>query len=223
MKQKVTAINARLDTRKEIDRNIAYHQAGYATAIFLGNKQKQLPEVYFQIIVKPLGRNVGQSARSINKTGKYTVKVEGGRLIQNLPLSFAEVTQFFSWPQQEEYLCAFEADVINLLVGSLAEAKYAALSDDEVFNPNLVNLSALHFYGGSSDIEAINDYMECFMVHQIERERKLTELYFAAFNFVNESSNWLAISALAEFILESSKAIIHCEEVIALLESRLAA
>jgi hypothetical protein len=74
-----------------------------------------------------------------------TAKIEGGRLIQNLSLSFAEVTRFFSWPQQQEYLCAFEADVINLLAGSLAEAKYMASKDNENFNTHLINLDALHF------------------------------------------------------------------------------
>ena len=223
MKHKHLGINSHQDTHVEIDKRTAYHQAGHATAIYLGNKQKQLPSVYFQIIIKQLERDVQQPSRLVNTYGKGTAKIEGGRLIQTLPMSFAEATQCLSWPQQEECLCAFEADVINLLAGSLAEAKYVALRDNEVFNPNLVYLGALKFYGGSSDVEIIAEYMECFMLHKAERERKLAELFLAAFSFVNAGSNWFAISALADFILTEPKGIISCEEVISLLDARLAA
>ncbi len=219
MKHSYTAMNTPPDTRIEIDKRIAYHQAGHAAAIYLGNKQKQLPAVHFQIIIKPQEWDGQQSDRFTRKHGKYTAKVEGGRLIQSLPMSFSEATQYFSWPEQEECLCAFEADVINLLAGSLAEAKYVASRDNEVFNPNLVYLGALKFYGGNSDLEVITEYLECFMLHEAERDRKLAELFLAAYNFVNKRSNWRAISALADFIRDEPKDIIQCEEVISLLES----
>jgi hypothetical protein len=223
MKNGYTAMTTQSDTRIIIDKRIAYHQAGHAAAIYLGNKQKQLPAVHFQIIIKPQEWDGQQSARFMRKHGQYTAKVEGGRLIQSLPMSFAEATQYFSWPEQEECLCAFEADVINLLAGSLAEAKYVASRDNEVFNPNLVYLGALKFYGGSSDLEVITEYLECFMLHKAERDRKLAELFLAAYHFVNKRSNWRAISALADCILDTPKAeskdIILCEEVISLLES----
>jgi hypothetical protein len=209
------------DPRILIDKRNAYHQAGRAVAIYVGNKQRQLPDVYFQIVIKPLSHNGHHPYQLRNKHCKYTAYVEGGRLIQSLPLSYIEATQYFSWPQQEEYLCAFEADVINLLAGSIAEAKYLATCDCEDFNPHLINLSALHFYGGSSDIDVIYEYMESFIVHQAERERKLAELFMAAFNFVNEKSNWLAISVLAQCILDKSKSIFNCEDVISLLDSSL--
>ncbi|WP_411725712.1 hypothetical protein [Methyloglobulus sp.] len=218
-----TSINAQQDTGIRIDKRIAYHLAGHVAAIYLGNKQKQLPAVHFQIIIRLQEGNGQQSDRFARTHGKYSAKIEGGRLIQSLPLSFAEATQYFSWPQQEECLCAFEADVINMLAGSLAEAKYLARCDGEDFNPHLVNLGALHFYGGSSDLEVITEYMECFMLHKAERNQKLAELFLAAFSFVNNPSNWYAISALAEFILDEPRDIIHCEEIISLLESRLAA
>jgi hypothetical protein len=218
-----SATNAQQSTCIEIDKRIAYHQAGHAAAIYLGNKQKQLPAVHFQIIIKSKEREGQQSGLFARTRGKYSAEIEGGRLIQSLPLSFAEATQFFSWPQQEECLCAFEADVINLLAGSLSEAKYLACRDGEDFNPHLINLGALHFYGGSSDLEVITEYMECFMLHKAERNQKLAELFLAAFSFVNNRSNWHAISDLAEFILDEPGDIIQCEEIISLLESRLAA
>jgi hypothetical protein len=227
MKSGDTAMNTQPESRIKIDERIAYHQAGHAAAIYLGNKQKQLPAVHFQIIIKPQVWEGQKSSRLMRNQGKYTAKVEGGRLIQSLPMSFTEATQYLSWPEQEECLCAFEADVINLLAGSLAEAKYVAVRDNEVFNPNLVYLGALKFYGGNTDLEVIAEYLECFMLHKAERDRKLAELFLAAYNFVNKRSNWRAISALANFILDTPKVdptdIIQCEEVISLLESRLAA
>lgn len=223
MKNKNIANYTQQYSRIEIDKRMAYHQAGHAAAIYLGNKQKQLPAVHFQIIIKPQEPDVQLFDRFTRNYDKYTAKVEGGRLIQSLPMSFAEATQYFSWPQQEECLCAFEADVINLLAGALAEAKYVALRDNEVFNANLVYLGALKFYAGSSDLEVITEYLECFMLNKAEREQKLAELFLAAFNFVNSGSNWLAISALADFILDETKSTIHCEEIITLLESRQAA
>lgn len=213
-------MNTQPNTRIKIHKRIAYHQAVHAVAIYLGNKQKQLPAVHFQIVIKTQERDDGQQAdRFMRPHGKYTATVEGGRLIQSLPLSFTEGTLYFSWVQTEEYLCAFEADVINLLAGSLAEAKYIASRDGEVFTANLINLNALHFYGGSSDIEVISEYMECFISNKVEREQKLADLFLAAFSFVNKSSNWHAISALADYIRDEPKGIIHCEDVISFLDS----
>ena len=93
------------------------------------------------------------------------------------------------------------------------------MRDDEPINPHLVNLNALHYYGGSSDLETINDYLDCFIANRAQREKKLVELFFAAFNFINDRSNWHAIMALADYILADSKNIIECEEIIAVLDA----
>ncbi len=204
----------------QIDKRTAYHLAGHSAAIYLGNKHKQLPAVHFQINIKPQVEDGQQADRFTRMQGKCTANIEGGRLIQSLPMSFAEATQGLPSSQQEESLCAFEADVINLLAGSLAEAKFVAAHDGEVFTPNIVNLAALKFYGGSSDLEVINEYMECFMLHKAKRDQKLSELFLAAFGFVNKPSNWQAISGLAEFIQGEPQDIIHCEDVISFLDTR---
>ena len=221
MKHNYITLNTQQDTRIEIGKRNAYHQAGQAAAIYLGNRQKQLPAVHFQIVIKPQALDGQQADRFAGIYSKYTVNVEGGRLVQSLPLSFTEATQDFSWYHQAEYRRAFEADIMNLLAGSLAEAKYVALRDGEAFSANLVNLGALHFYGGSSDLEVITEYMECFILDRVERDQKLTELFLAAFRFVNKPSNWLAICTLAEFIRTKRKGTINCEEVIALLDSNV--
>jgi hypothetical protein len=125
----------------------------------------------------------------------------------------------FSSTQKQAYQRAFEADIINLLVGPLAEANYVAMRDDEPINPRLVNLNALHHYGGSSDLETINEYLDCLSANRAQREKKLSELFLAAFNFISDRSNWHAIMALADYILADCKNIIECEEIIAVLDA----
>ncbi len=171
--------------------------------------------MHFQIVIKPHDHDGQQWGR--NK-GKYSATVEGGRLIQHLPVSFAEVIRNFSGIQRDQYRCAFEADVINLLAGSLAEAKYVSLLDNEVFNGNLINLDALHFYGGSSELKIIKEYMECLLPDNEERDLKIRELFRKSYRFINDRSNWEAITALAESILNNPNHIISCEKVISLLD-----
>ena len=203
----------------ELSRKTAIHEAGHAAAIYLGNKQKQLPPVFFQIFIKELNSDF-QSTGSLHQyyDGSNT-KIEGGRLIHTLPSSVEEAVCDFSSAQKQAYQSAFEADIINLLVGPLAEANYVAMRDDEPINPRLVNLNALHYYGGSSDLETINEYLDCLAASRAHREKKLSELFLAAFNFINDSSNWYAIMALADYILTNSKNIIECEEIIAVLDA----
>jgi hypothetical protein len=55
-------------------------------------------------------------------------------------------------PLVRDYLIASEADIINLLIGPLAEAKHVYNRDGELFNHKLVDLKLLKNYGGSSDL-----------------------------------------------------------------------
>ena len=206
----------------ELSRKTAIHEAGHAAAIYLGNKEKQLPPVFFQLIIKEMNsdfQSAGCLCKSYDSCNNCITKIEGGRLIHTLPSSVDEATSDFSSTQKQAYQRAFEADIINLMVGPLAEANYVALRDDEPINPRLVNLNALHFYGGASDLETINEYLECFIADKEQRKKKLSELYLAAFNFINDSSNWRAIMALADYILADRKNILECEEIIAVLDA----
>jgi hypothetical protein len=196
----------------------AYHQAGRVAAIHFGNKQKNLPVVHFQITIKPANQDSEVNGRSQRIPDKHRATLEGGRLIPNLPYSFQSATRLLSPPEQQHCRCAFEADVINLLAASLAEAKYVALRDDEIFNANLVYLGALKFYGGKLDLLTVDEYMDClYPASKTERDQKLTELFLAAYSFVNKSENWQAITALAESIHGHPQDIFTCEELIALL------
>jgi len=204
---------------KELIRQTAIHEAGHAVAIHLGNQQKLLPPVFFQIVVKKLDNNFSPHLSEAYAYG--AAKVEGGRLIHTLPSSIEEATGDFSPAQKQAYQQAFEADIVNLLVGPLAEARYIASRDDEVINAYLVNLNALRYYGGTSDLELAGEYLECFIADQVQREKKIGELFMKAFAFVHHASNWRAILALADYILASPKTVIGCEEVMALLDGCL--
>lgn len=209
------------ESHLQIDQRIAYHQSGHAVAIYLGNQQKQLPPVHFQVAIKQR-EYVGQQADRFPRTqGNYTANIEGGRLIHSLPLPFADSTQDFIWCQHADYQRAFEADVVNLLAGSLAEAKFVALSGYGGFKGNLFNLSALRYFGGSTDAKLIHEYMEYFIPHKAKRDRKLIELFLIATDFVNKRSNWHKITALAESIRDRPIGTIPYEDVIGLLRSRV--
>jgi hypothetical protein len=206
-------------THQEVYRKVAIHEAGHAAAIYLGNKQKRLPPVFFQIFITPVNGDF-QSSRFLSKPNtKYIANIDGGRLIHTLPSSIEEATNGFSSAQIIAYQRAFEADMINILVGPLAEAKYITQRDGELINPSLIHLNALHYFGGISDLENVNEYLECFLANSELREQKITELFLAAFSFVNERSNWCAITALADYIVSEDKSVIECNEIIAVLET----
>jgi hypothetical protein len=206
-------------THIEISRKIAIHEAGHAAAVYLSNRQKGLPPVYFQICINPLNNDL-QTAESLGKTyERYNAKIEGGQLIDPMPVSLEEATKGFSDERRFAYERAFEADIINLLAGPLAEAKYVALRDGELISPRLVNIDALHNYGGLSDMEVVTQYFECINEPAERKKSKITELYLEAFSFIGDRSNWLAITALADFILAADKNIIDSDEIIAVLEN----
>jgi len=222
MKRRYTSNDFHAINTAELSKKMAIHEAGHAAAIYLGNKQKQLPQIFFQIFFKKLNSNfqtIGCLCKAYDSCNHCGTKIDGGRLIHTLPSSFKEAVSNFSTIQKRAYQHAFEADIINLLVGPLAEANYVSLRDDEPINQYLVNFHALHNYGGSSDLETINEYLDCFIADKVHREKKLTELLMAAFHFINNRSNWHAIMALADHILAASENIITCEEIIAVLDA----
>jgi hypothetical protein len=223
MERNWTAINGFQEPQIPIDKAAAYHLAGHAVAVCLGNRQKQLPDVHFQILIDQPGQVKRASRPSAAKVGGYTARVEGGRLIHHLPLTLAAALQGLpDQQQQDEYKRAFEADIINLLVGPLAEAKFVANRDGKAFIANLVNIVGLSSCDGKPDSSLIVEYMDCFLFDQKDY-CWMNELFMAAYGFVNNPSNWFAISSLAGHILDKPVSCIDCEEVVHLMESRLAA
>ncbi len=188
---------------QELDKQTAFHEAGHAAAIFFLNKKKQLPPVYFEI----------QLNKPNSKNNHFSAKVVDGLLLNELPSAVIDDLAITSESEQKSYQCAYEADVINLLAGPLAEAKYVSVRDDEVFKLNLINTFALHNYGGYSDVERAYRHLNAFIFDQRQRDIKMGELLKEAYNFVDSRKNWRYILDLAHYILECGQAKITCEEV----------
>ncbi|SJM93706.1 conserved hypothetical protein [Crenothrix polyspora] len=190
-------------SHNELSRETAIYEAAHATAIYLGNKQRHLPPIFFQISI---------THDACGMDNEWIAKIDGGRLIHTLPSSIAEATRDFTDAQKQAYQLAFEADIINLLVGPLAEAKYVALRDHTPINPCLIPIQPLQYYGETSDLHTVREYLECFITEKTERISKIAELFFMALSFINNPSHWQAIVALTDYILRVGKDSIDCEE-----------
>lgn len=195
----------------ELDWRTAFHEAGHAAAIHIGNQQKQLPPVFFEIQVKKPNR----------ANDHFVAKVVDGNLIQNLPIAVVESFSTLSCCEQHSCQRAYEADVVNLLVGPLAEAKYVSIRDNEIFNLNLINFKALHNYGGYSDLEKAGAYLDHFIASKAQREEKMLELLTHAFHFIDNRRNWRCILNLAHYILDSQQETISCDEAINVFDHSL--
>lgn len=194
---------------------IAFHEAGHAAAIYLNSRAGNLPPVFFQIIFKDLNGTSDENLMVYQVThDDYIARVKGGHSAKLLPHSNDAKAHYI-----EDQMIALEVDIINLLIGPLAEARHIADTDDELFNHKLVNLKALKNYGGSSDIERAHEYLQSFSSCKQLQSKKLDELFTVAFKFINDRKNWAAITKLANYILNSNKNIISCKEVAALLEN----
>jgi hypothetical protein len=217
-----TDVSCTIDDQ-DLLRQVAFHEAGHATAIYLYNKQKQLPPVYFHITIKAVDQQQGNTWGTRSACDHFAATVEGGRLIHSLPVALIESAHYFSDVEQDAYQTAFEADMINLMIGPLAEAKYVALRDNEQFNARLVNIDALRHYGGTSDLEKVYEYMDLFIAAGNRHEAKMMELFDKAFQFISSPTHWKAIECLADYILGNRENIISCEEAIAVLDEKISA
>lgn len=199
--------------RKASIKNIVFHAAGYATAIYLNNMARNLPPVFFQIKFEDIHKGLEEESFLTRPAdGDCVVKIEGGRLIQS----------FSALPDAtDDYLNAFEADIVNILIGPLAEAKYIYESDDEFFSELLVNIPALNNYDGRIDLALVKEYLQSLYSSEQEQDEKLHQFFIAAFDFIENYSNWQVICQLADYIVESNKSIITYEEIISMLESIL--
>lgn len=204
---------------------VAFHEAGHAAGIYLNNKARHLPPVFFKIIFKEMSTITDLEVMAYETTHDECIaRVEGGRLIELLPSSIDDLANKIQEHNPgtkqliKDYMVAFESDIVNLLIGPLAEAKHVADTDDEFFNHQVVNLKALKNYGGSSDLALAHEYLQSLSGDQQQKDQKLDELFGFAFNFVNNDKNWMAITELADYILNSDKNIICCEDVISVLD-----
>ena len=224
MKRKHSTDSHNAHKQKLQKQAIAFHEAGHAAAIYLNNKAHNLPPIYFQIII-----NDSQFIIDANDTcfqamhDQCTSRVDGGRLIEDFVPNIADLSKDLLVQEgvvltsTAAYLSAFDADIINLLVGPLAEAKYSYSRDDELFTLKMVNLAALKNYGGEADLELVHEYIESFSKNETLQEAKMAELFKQACEFVGHAGHWQAITKLANYILQVNKNVISCEEVEAVL------
>lgn len=196
---------------------LIFHGAGHATAIYLNNKARMLPPVFFLISLNCL---INLSENNFKFDQASHSFMEGGRLIESLPPSIEALVHQSADPKalKNEYIRVLEANIINLLIGPLAEAKHVAEIDNEPFNQRLVNLQALKNYGGSSKLAVVEDYLQSFSTPQQERDRKLDTLFTVAFNFLNDHKNWAAIAKQANHIVNNDQNSIRYEDVASVLE-----
>jgi len=208
----------------EHKQRVAFHEAGHAAGIHLNNKARKLPPVFFKIIFMDMNGVAAADVMAYQASHDDCIaRVEGGRLIQSLPPSIdslvRELTKRTDAVQlTKDYMVALESDIINLLIGPLAEAKHVADADDEVFNHKSVSLDALKNYGGCSDLALVNEYLHSFSVDKQQKDEKLDELFAVAFNFIKDDANWAAITKLADYIFGGNKNIIGCEEIVSILD-----
>jgi len=213
-------------TVHNIKQSIAFHEAGHAVTICLNNRARQQPPVFFQIVLKDT-RHSGEFNRSSIDSEHSMARVEGGRLVQSLIDNVDDVAhKLISLdeniaPLIREYQVAFDTDVVNLLIGPLAEAKQSYIRDNEQFNYQLIDLKALKNYGGDADLALAWEYLGCYSKDKLRQEEKLNELFIDAGNFISDSENWQAITTLANTILHSHQEIISCEDVLALVANNL--
>lgn len=210
----------------EYKQSVAFHEAGRAAGIHLNTKARHLPPAAFKVIFTEITEG---AVAVYQTTDEHCIaQLEGGRLIEALPNSIDslmdELTEHNDSILQleKDYLIAFEVDIINLLIGPLAEARHIADTDNELFNHKLVDFKALKNYGGISTLDLVNKYLQSFST-DTQKDEKLAELFAEAFDFVKNDANWLAITRLADFILgSSSKKIIGCEEIALMLDHSIA-
>jgi hypothetical protein len=201
---------------RELNKRTAYHEAGHAVAIYLYNKHKKLPPVYFQVHLKNHHAVVKQNASL--SLGNIFARIEGGHLVQDLIFSTIDIENYLTLHERVDYYAALEADIVNLLAGAIAEAHYVSLADNEVINPHLLNVAALKNYGGQSDLQKIQEYLTCFSKNPAAQNQKLTHLLHTSFNFITRPKNWQAVKAVAQFILTCNKPAISCEEIATLID-----
>ncbi len=170
MKRSNTVTALSHDSVAGFRQKVVYHEAGHATGIHFSSIQKNLPPVFFQIVFKQAEHNSANNLPT-DLFDPYTsiARVEGGRLVASLPLlTLKELnaqstdTHKKAFEYTDDYRLAFEADITNLLIGPLAEAKYTAIRDNEPFHPELLSVQALKHYGGDADLAVINDYLQSY-------------------------------------------------------------
>ncbi len=196
----------------------AYHIAGRAASTFYTASESDSPCAGFHIAITPTHSLAALNGGNSFSQHKLVASIEGGCLNERFPLASQQAGLVTLPANNETYLRNIETSIVNSLVGPLAEAKYVALRDDEVFNANLVYLGALKFYNGDAAMRAVDEYLDSFAYDVKECRKKSADLFLAAYSFVNSNPRWEAISQLADFIHQQKQGAISYQAIAAILE-----
>ncbi|MDD2759176.1 MAG: hypothetical protein PHH11_02660 [Methylomonas sp.] len=206
-----------LGNREQVVR-AAFHEAGHAAAICLRNKIHGLPGTHFRISLCGLKQLQFHDGQVMFADKMCYARLEGGLLLENPVLSEKGA---LSSQVVLDFGEAWEADVVNLMAGPLAEAKHVAHRDNEHFNRFLVDYDALKNYGGKSDQEKVDEYLAGLGLSPQQKAEKLKALHAIAFDFVEDICHWRAIARLANYILDREKDLITCDEAMAILDDTI--
>lgn len=121
--------------------------------------------------------------------------------------------------EKADYHIALHADIVNLLAGSVAEANYVSLTDNETLNAHLLSIHALNNYGSKSDLKKIDEYLQYMSTNPLQQKQKLSQLLIQTFEFIADPKTWKAVKAVAHFILTCKKQTISCEEVFMVIDA----
>ncbi len=188
--------------QQSVCHRIAFHEAGHAAAIYFGNQNKQLPPVHFAIkITKPTSDPLNWEA-----------EIQDGQLIHELTSTDGVI-------EDMDFKKACESDVMNMLVGPLAEARYVAESDGELFHPDLMTLPSLKRYGGWGDLDRAYGHLKNCLGDCCNLDNELSRVFEQALKFISSESYWRAISNLARYVLNSQSELIDCHKIIEILEA----
>jgi hypothetical protein len=195
-----------------VNQRTAVREAGHAVAIYIENRRKQLPAIYFHI-----KRHSGNPFFT-----SLCPEICGGRLIPNLSMIRRE------YPADRKnagdaWCCqrAYEADIVNLLAGAVAEARYESISTHSVFDRHALSPEMLQDYGGKSNFDEIFSYLDFFISSPKKRQAKLKVLLDEAGRFVVNPSNWHSISLLANTIYFSGEEIISYDQIIDVVGNKI--
>ncbi|MGR9046550.1 MAG: hypothetical protein ACU83N_14765 [Gammaproteobacteria bacterium] len=209
----------------EHKKHVAFHVAGHAAAMYLNNKEWNLPPLYFQIKYKDSAHEKTHDFIKHHVMPEDRIPyVEGGLLIQSLSSSIFDVAHKHMDSTVHllpDYMAAFEADIINLLAGPLAEARYVHDCDSEPFTRHLIDLEALRHYNGDCDLELVHDYLQKLFLSREQQDKKLLESFNVAFNFVKNCCQWHVINQLADYIFDHHSNVITYEEIVSVLEAKV--
>jgi hypothetical protein len=196
----------------------AYHLAGRAAAIHLGNEKKQLPAIHFQIVIALEAGHHQKFGKNLSCNSQWMANMEGGVLTQPMLSSDMNAASALTPDELEKFHQAFEADIVNQLVGPLSEAKYIALRDNQTFDVNRIYLGALKFHGAKAALNLINHYMEFRQFGSSRQNKKLAELFLAAYGFISNQEIWQTICDLSNFIVKQNQTVISCETLVERLQ-----